>query len=99
MLDWPMRIKTWTGLVMSAGLLPGCSAAETAKDESASVVRTMDESAKAARVMRSCFMFDWGWTGIRGRLVSGKPDQFPQTHFVTDFFLRRELRVPSSVGN
>jgi hypothetical protein len=58
-------MKTWTGFVISAGLAPSWSEADAAMLESASAVRTMDESAKALRGLWFCFMDVWCSYGIR----------------------------------
>jgi hypothetical protein len=61
MLVWPIKMKTWTGLLMSSGLPSGfglgCSSAETVpNDASANAVIAMDDRAIALRVRWLCFL-------------------------------------------
>ena len=65
MLDWPSKMKTWTILVLSAGLLSGLgfavSAAETVPlDARVIAIIAMDNRAKALRVCRFLFFMGFG---------------------------------------
>ena len=63
MLDWPARMKTFTGFFTLSGFETGCSAARpwtvlrTVTASSANAVSLMDESANARRVRWFGFIF------------------------------------------
>ena len=107
MLDWPSKMKTWTILVLSAGLLSGLgfavSAAETVPlDARVIAIIAMDNRAKALRVCRFLFFMGFGTCHeMEGasrmlnwiKLISEEPCSLPGAFFEGFRLIQAALQV------